>query len=60
MAHDKQRHTVSSGRYLAFDDGDDIRDDERCWSGKAFFGVLVYGAAPAALVKAMYFDAAGS
>jgi hypothetical protein len=60
MTHNEEENSAAFRRYLAFDDGDDVGDDERGWSGKALFGVFVYRASPASLVETMHFDATRS
>jgi hypothetical protein len=45
---------------MAFDDGDNVGDDERGWSGEALLRVFVYRASPASLVETMHLDATRS
>jgi len=45
---------------MAFDDRDNVGDDEGGWTGEALLRFLVYRASPSTLVKAVYLNATSS
>jgi hypothetical protein len=57
MPHNEQGNGVAGRRYLAFDDGHNVGDDEGCWACETFLGFFVYRSSPSSLVKTMHFNA---